>query len=70
MLDPCCGTGQFLLVALDRLIKLNDKTNALKNIWGVDIDDIAVRIARINVIIKCKQLDNFYSSNLFFSLVH
>ncbi|MEA2065305.1 MAG: N-6 DNA methylase [Patescibacteria group bacterium] len=50
VLDPCCGTGQFLLAFVD-IIK--DPSN----IYGVDIDEIAVRIARINLLIKYKNRD-------------
>jgi len=45
VLDPCCGTGQFLLA-------FADKIDNPKNIYGVDIDEIAVRIARLNLLIK------------------
>lgn len=58
ILDPCCGTGQFLLVALDRLISMSGEKNAIEHVWGQDVDDIAVQIARINVIAKCKTQDN------------
>lgn len=64
VLDPCCGTGQFLLVALDRLMAMGSETGILQNVWGSDIDDIAVRIARINLIVKCKAQDDF-SPNVF-----
>ena len=39
--DPCCGTGNFLMGLLNRGIEPN-------NIYGQDIDDISVCIARIN----------------------
>ena len=58
VLDPCCGTGQFLLVALDRLISMSGEKNAIQNVWGQDVDAIAVQIARINVIAKCKTQDD------------
>ncbi len=64
VLDPCCGTGQFLLVALDRLMAMGSEISILQNVWGSDIDDIAVRIARINLIVKCKAQDDF-SPNIF-----
>lgn len=64
VLDPCCGTGQFLLVALNRLIAIGGEAVALQNVWGLDIDDTAVRIARINLIAKCKTQDGF-SPNIF-----
>lgn len=44
-LDPCCGTGQFLLSVSERI---NDPSN----IWGFDIDEMAVRIARVNLLLK------------------
>ncbi len=47
VLDPCCGTGQFLLAFADEI-------DTPKNIYGVDIDEIAVRIARLNLLIKYK----------------
>jgi len=47
ILDPCCGTGQFLLAFADVI-------ENPKNIYGVDVDDIAVRIARLNILIKYK----------------
>lgn len=47
VLDPCCGTGQFLL-AFSEVVK--DPLN----IYGVDVDKMAVRIARLNILIKYK----------------
>ncbi len=60
ILDPCCGTGQFLLTAA-RIIK------DPKNIYGIDIDSIAVRIARINLIVAYKTTDfvpKIYNNNV------
>ena len=51
VLDPCCGTGQFLL-AFAHIVK-----NPL-NIYGVDYDKIAVKIARLNILIRFKN-ENF-----------
>ena len=45
VLDPCCGTGQFILT-------FSDIVENPSNIYGVDIDEIAVRIARLNLLIK------------------
>ena len=47
ILDPCCGTGQFLLAFADVI-------ENPKNIYGVDVDELAVRIARLNILIKYK----------------
>jgi len=58
-LDPCCGTGQFLLSATE---KIKDPTK----VWGFDIDEIAVRLARINLILKFPNIQfkpNIYHIN-------
>lgn len=47
VLDPCCGTGQFLLA-------FSDIIENPANIYGIDFDQIAVRIARLNILIKFK----------------
>ena len=47
VLDPCCGTGQFLLA-------FSDNIENPANIYGIDFDEIAVRIARLNILIKFK----------------
>lgn len=44
LLDPCCGTGNFLLQLPD--------TIAFENIYGNDIDVISVKIARLNMALK------------------
>ncbi|MCL1864486.1 MAG: N-6 DNA methylase [Spirochaetes bacterium] len=51
-LDPCCGSGQFLLA-------LADTIKNPENIYGIDIDAIAVNIAKINLIMKFPDID-FY----------
>ena len=49
-LDPCCGSGAFLLCA--------DGVNP-KNLYGYDVDKISVMLAKANLIIKFKNHD-FY----------
>ncbi len=58
-IDPCCGTGLFLVKA-SRII--TDPTA----VWGFDIDEIAVRIARLNLLLSYPQHDftpNVYHGN-------
>jgi SAM-dependent methyltransferase len=45
-LDPCCGTGQYLICAAKAF------GLALSNVFGFDIDDLAVRISRINLLLQ------------------
>lgn len=43
-LDPCCGTGRYLIYAA-KLLKIKPD-----NIYGFDIDALAVKLARINLL--------------------
>ncbi len=50
-LDPCCGTGQYLICAA-KVLGL-----PLKNIYGFDNDEVATRIARINLLLAFPSTD-------------
>ena len=50
ILDPCCGTGQFLLAFAER-------TGDPLSVHGSDIDALAVRIARINMMAMFRDID-------------
>ena len=56
ILDPCCGTGQFLLIA-------SDFVSNPYSLFGFDLDSVAVFIAKINLIIKYKSFD--FNPNIF-----
>ncbi|MBI9103705.1 MAG: N-6 DNA methylase [Spirochaetales bacterium] len=45
VLDPCCGTGQFLL-------SMAESIATPENIYGFDLDKIAVHITRVNLLLK------------------
>lgn len=45
--DPCCGTGNFLIGLVNKGVKVS-------NIYGQDVDEISIAIARINMFL----LDN------------
>ena len=49
-LDPCCGSGAFLMAV---------KTNNPSNLYGFDINPIAVMIASTNLLIKYKDKEFF-----------
>lgn len=55
-LDPCCGTGSFLLVAAETI-------DNPENIYGFDLDKVACFIARINLILAYKE--KFFRPNIF-----
>ncbi len=48
ILDPCCGTGNFLL-QLSRNFRMEE-------LYGGDVDLLAVQIARINLAIACRDV--------------
>ncbi|MBI4301800.1 MAG: N-6 DNA methylase [Chloroflexi bacterium] len=67
ILDPACGSGSFLIRAYDELLRyhahIKGKTPAdldwaerigilTRNIFGVDLDDQAVQIARLNLLLR------------------
>jgi type I restriction-modification system DNA methylase subunit len=56
ILDPCCGSGQFLL-------SFGDTIKDPENIYGIDIDPLAVNIAKINLIMKFPNID--FHPNIF-----
>ncbi len=49
-IDPCCGSGAFLTVLLDIGIPG-------KKLFGCDSDPIAVMLARVNLLIVCRDAD-------------
>lgn len=57
VLDPCCGTGQFLLSFAKHGA---DPTN----LFGFDIDKTAVRIAQVNLLLACP--DKFFMPNVYY----
>ena len=62
-IDPSCGTGQFLLA-------LGESGVSPENLFGIDMDPIAVRIARVNLTILFPEHDctgNIRCGNAFHS---
>ena len=62
-LDPCCGTGSFLLQVVDFLIELGVDC-PLEYVYGIEKDNIAYRIARLNLILKSDE-KNVVPPNIF-----
>ena len=49
VLDPCCGTGNFLLQLPDAF--------PLENIYGNDLDVVSVRVTRLNMALRFPEVD-------------
>jgi hypothetical protein len=68
-LDPCVGSGHFLLEAFDLLYAMYEAEGELKtpgkiceailthNLFGIDIDERAIQIAALALVIKAKEKD-------------
>ena len=56
ILDPTCGCGVFLVTAYNYLKQVNK--NAMENIYGVDLNTSATKIARINLWLRNGQNAN------------
>lgn len=62
ILDPACGSGSFLIAAYDRLVEAQNKISQAslydsfeilqESIYGVDIDEQAVEVAQLNLLLK------------------
>ncbi len=66
ILDPACGSGSFLISAYDKILEaknkldkqigLFDRFEILKNnIYGVDLDEQAIEIAQLNLLLRVLQ---------------
>ncbi|MFZ3077299.1 MAG: N-6 DNA methylase [Candidatus Aenigmatarchaeota archaeon] len=72
VIDPACGSGSFLIKVFDVIsesykkeeINKEVKNNILtKNIYGVDLDDKAVEIAKLNLFLKIEERERLPDLN-------
>ncbi len=72
VMDPCCGSGTFLISAINRRIEAINKDYEYerkidfdiltKGIYGIDLNPLAVLMARINIFINVAPYINDYLS--------
>ncbi len=69
VLDPCCGSGNFLVEIVKRIIegKLSEreKIDVINKIYGFDANPIAIFTAKLNLIFLCKNLSQKVRLNLY-----
>lgn len=69
VLDPCCGTGGFLVSAFDYVKENSNKTQLEKfrnyNIFGVDRDDEVIALALVNMIFRGDGRNNMSEGDCF-----
>ena len=67
VMDPCCGSGNILVYAFDVLIGIYDRKQidravsvrhiVEQNLYGLDLDEDAVKLASFSVMMKARQYD-------------
>jgi len=66
VLDPSCGSGNFLMEIISRIIKsekpISSKYEAVRNLYGFDINPLAIYTLKINAILIL--YENFSEVNL------
>ncbi len=71
VLDPCCGTGNFLIVIVNYINSQNEpkekKIEAINRIFGYDINPISIYISKINLIYLLKDFSHQIELNLYVS---
>lgn len=69
VLDPCCGTGGFLVSAFDYVKKNSNKNQIDKfknyNLFGIEQDDEVVALALVNMIFRGDGRNNMSEGNCF-----
>lgn len=56
-LDPGCGSGNFLIKLFNRLKDKYDEEDIINNLYGYDIDDKAILLAKINIYMLTENTD-------------
>ncbi|MFX1278921.1 MAG: N-6 DNA methylase [Promethearchaeota archaeon] len=69
VLDPCCGSGNFLVGILLKIFSNNIdkdvKIDAINKIWGFDINPISIYLSKINILFLTKDLNSKIKLNLY-----
>jgi hypothetical protein len=68
ILDPCCGSGNFLTAVVKLILskdkKKNDKIAAINNIYGFDINPISIYVSKLNLVYLLKDFIPDFHLNL------
>jgi hypothetical protein len=68
VLDPCCGSGNFLVGIIKGIISQKrsekEKIVAINRIWGFDINPISIYLSKINILYLTKDICSEINLNL------
>ena len=69
VLDPCCGSGNFLIIILKKILNSNlpenRKIHAIDNLYGFDINPISIYMAKINFLLLLGKKFRIQKINIF-----
>ena len=69
VLDPCCGSGNFLVGIINEIISHDkiekEKIVALNRVWGFDINPISIYLTKLNLLFLTKDLSSEIKFNLY-----
>ncbi len=69
ILDPCCGSGNFLMEAVKHILSQNKpmerKITAINNIYGYDINPISIYVSKINLFYLLREKFTDINLNLY-----
>ena len=63
IIDPACGSGSFLMSAIKFINKNVEKNITLNNIFGIEINNVAAKIAKLNMILANGNYKNIINSD-------
>ncbi|MFW9987988.1 MAG: class I SAM-dependent DNA methyltransferase [Candidatus Odinarchaeota archaeon] len=68
VIDPCCGTGNFLIAIIKNIKSQNEsmenKINAINRIFGYDINPVSIFLTKINLLYLLKDMIPHIKLNL------
>lgn len=69
VIDPCSGTGNFLIEIIKNIISsdidINAKNSALNNLYGCDINPLSIYLSRISILYLLKEFSLYFPIKLF-----
>ncbi|MFX1568161.1 MAG: class I SAM-dependent DNA methyltransferase [Promethearchaeota archaeon] len=69
MLDPCCGSGNFLIETIKHILSQDEpierKISAINNIYGYDINPISIYASKVSLFYLLKDIINDIHLNLY-----
>jgi len=63
IIDPACGSGSFLISTINYIKNRNEKNLILNNIYGIEINSVAAKIAKLNMVLGSGNYKNIINKD-------